>query len=126
NAGIDMVMVPYHADWQAFIANTLASVKSGEIPESRINDAVRRILRVKFRAGLFDKPKPSLRNTSHEVGTAEHRAVAREAVRKSLVLLKNNGATLPLSRTAKILVAGKSADSLQNQTGGWSLTWQGT
>ncbi|WP_224245489.1 glycoside hydrolase family 3 protein [Hyalangium gracile] len=125
-AGIDMVMVPYRADWKALITNTLASVRSGEIPEARIDDAVRRILRVKFRAGLFEKPKPSLRTPSREVGTAEHRAVAREAVRKSLVLLKNNGGTLPLSRTAKILVAGKSADSLQNQTGGWSLSWQGT
>jgi beta-glucosidase len=126
NVGVDMMMVPYRADWKAFITNTLASVRSGEIAEARINDAVRRILRVKHRAGLFDKPKPSLRNTSREVGTAEHRAVAREAVRKSLVLLKNNGNTLPLARTAKVLVAGKSADSLQNQTGGWSLSWQGT
>ncbi|MDC0713652.1 glycoside hydrolase family 3 N-terminal domain-containing protein [Stigmatella sp. ncwal1] len=126
NAGIDMVMVPYRDDWKALITNTLASVRNGQIPESRINDAVRRILRVKYRAGLFEKPKPSLRNTSREVGSADHRAVAREAVRKSLVLLKNNGSTLPLSRSAKILVAGKSANSLQNQNGGWSLTWQGT
>lgn len=126
NAGIDMIMVPYRDDWKAFITNTLASVRSGEIPEERINDAVRRILRVKYRAGLFDKPKPSLRNASHELGTAENRAVAREAVRKSLVLLKNNGHTLPLARNAKVLVTGKSADSLSNQTGGWSLTWQGT
>ncbi|HYH97651.1 exo 1,3/1,4-beta-D-glucan glucohydrolase [Hyalangium sp.] len=126
NAGIDMVMVPYRDDWKALITNTIASVKSGEIPEARINDAVRRILRVKYRSGLFDKPKPSLRTASRELGTAEHRAVAREAVRKSLVLLKNNGSTLPLARAAKVLVAGKSADSLQNQTGGWSLTWQGT
>ncbi|HYO58493.1 exo 1,3/1,4-beta-D-glucan glucohydrolase, partial [Archangium sp.] len=126
NAGIDMVMVPYRADWKAFISNTLASVRSGEIPQARIDDAVRRILRVKYRAGLFDKPRPSQRNVSREVGTLEHRAVAREAVRKSLVLLKNNGNTLPLSRTAKVLVAGKSADSLSNQTGGWSLSWQGT
>ncbi|GLS05378.1 beta-glucosidase [Chitiniphilus shinanonensis] len=126
NAGIDMVMVPYRADWQAFIANTIASVQNGEIPQARIDDAVRRILRVKYRAGLFDKPKPSARLTSQEVGTAEHRAVAREAVAKSLVLLKNNDKLLPLSREAKILVAGKSADSLSNQSGGWSLTWQGT
>jgi beta-glucosidase len=126
NAGIDMVMVPYRADWKALITNTLASVRSGEIPQERIDDAVRRILRVKYRAGLFDKPKPSLRTSSREVGTAEHRALAREAVRKSLVLLKNNGNTLPLARTAKVLVAGKSANSLTNQSGGWSLTWQGT
>ncbi len=126
NAGIDMLMVPGREDWKALIANTLASVRSGEIPEARVDDAVRRILRVKYRAGLFDKPKPSLRNGSREIGTPEHRALAREAVRKSLVLLKNNDATLPLSRTARVLVAGKSANSLQNQTGGWSLTWQGT
>jgi len=126
NAGIDMVMVPYLDDWKAFITNTMASVQNGEIPQARIDDAVRRILRVKIRAGLFDKPKPSARNASTEVGTAENRAVAQEAVRKSLVLLKNNGATLPLARDAKVLVAGKSADSLSNQTGGWSLTWQGT
>jgi beta-glucosidase len=126
NAGIDMVMVPYRADWKPFITNTLASVRNGEIPQDRLDDAVRRILRVKFRAGLFDKPKPSARNASHELGTAEHREVAREAVRKSLVLLKNNDGTLPLARTAKILVTGKSANSLTNQSGGWSLTWQGT
>ncbi|WP_148715093.1 glycoside hydrolase family 3 protein [Chitinolyticbacter meiyuanensis] len=126
NAGIDMVMVPYRAEWKAFIANTIASVQSGEISQARIDDAVRRILRVKYRAGLFDKPKPSARLTVHEVGTPANRAVAREAVQKSLVLLKNNGNVLPLSRDAKILVAGKSADSLSNQTGGWSLSWQGT
>ncbi len=125
-AGVDMIMVPYRADWTAFITNTLASVKSGEIPEDRLNDAVRRILRVKFRMGLFDRPKPSARNASHEVGTAENRAVAREAVRKSLVLLKNNDNVLPVSRTAKVLVTGKSANSLSNQAGGWSITWQGT
>ncbi|WKB53856.1 glycoside hydrolase family 3 protein [Eleftheria terrae] len=126
NAGIDMVMVPYRADWKPFIENTLKSVRSGVIPQARINDAVRRILRVKLRAGLFDKPKPSARLASREVGSAEHRALAREAVRKSLVLLKNNGRVLPLARNARVLVAGKSADSLTNQTGGWSLTWQGT
>ena len=126
NAGVDMVMVPYRADWTAFIDNTIASVKNGEIPQSRLDDAVRRILRVKFRMGLFDRPKPSERNASHDIGTAENRAVAREAVRKSLVLLKNNDNVLPVARTAKILVAGKSANSLSNQSGGWSITWQGT
>ncbi|HSC81787.1 MAG TPA: exo 1,3/1,4-beta-D-glucan glucohydrolase, partial [Chitinolyticbacter sp.] len=126
NAGIDMVMVPYRDEWKAFIANTIASVRSGEIPQARIDDAVRRILRVKYRAGLFTKPKPSARLVNHEIGTEENRAVAREAVQKSLVLLKNNGNVLPLPRKAKILVAGKSADSLSNQNGGWSLSWQGT
>ena len=126
NAGVDMAMVPYHDEWKAFITNTLASVKSGEIPQERLDDAVRRILRVKIRAGLFEKPKPSARNASHEIGTAENRAVAREAVRKSLVLLKNNASALPVSRSAKVLVAGKSANNLSNQSGGWTLTWQGT
>jgi beta-glucosidase len=126
NAGIDMVMVPYRADWRPFIANTIASVQRGEIPMARIDDAVRRILRVKLRAGLFDKPRPSARGAGSGIGTPEHRAVAREAVRKSLVLLKNNGQALPLARDARILVAGKAADSLSLQSGGWSLTWQGT
>ncbi|WNG26703.1 glycoside hydrolase family 3 protein [Cystobacter fuscus] len=123
NAGVDMIMVP--SDWKAFIANTLDAVKKGEIKQERIDDAVRRILRVKMRAGLFTKPKPSERMATAQVGTPEHRAVAREAVRKSLVLLKNNGNTLPLARSAKILVAGESADSLRDQSGGWSLSWQG-
>jgi beta-glucosidase len=125
NAGVDMAMVPERKDWQLFIPNTIASVQNNEISESRINDAVRRVLRVKFRAGLFAKPKPSLRVASREIGTAEDRAVAREAVRKSLVLLKNNGGVLPLSPSKKILVTGKSADSLPNQCGGWSRSWQG-
>ena len=125
NAGVDMAMIPASADWKAFITHTIAEVKSGEIPQARLDDAVRRILRVKFRMGLFDKPKPSARVSSHDIGTEENRAVAREAVRKSLVLLKNNDDTLPLARTAKVLVAGKSADSLSNQSGGWSISWQG-
>ena len=125
NAGVDMIMAPTRSDWLPFITNTLASVRAGEIPQARIDDAVRRILRVKFRFGLQDRPKPSLRNASHAIGTPEDRAVAREAVRKSLVLLKNNGHVLPLARGAKVLVAGKSADSLANQSGGWSITWQG-
>ena len=125
NAGVDMVMAPTRSDWIPFIQNTIASVRSGEIPLARIDDAVRRILRVKLRMGLPERPKPSLRNASHAIGTPEDRAVAREAVRKSAVLLKNNAQVLPIARTAKILVAGKSADSLANQSGGWSITWQG-
>jgi beta-glucosidase len=125
NAGVDMIMAPTRSDWLPFITNTIASVKAGEIPQARIDDAVRRILRVKFRFALQDRPKPSLRNASHVIGTPEDRAVAREAVRKSLVLLKNNGHVLPVARSARVLVAGKSADSLANQSGGWSITWQG-
>jgi beta-glucosidase len=122
NAGVDMVMVP--DDWKAFIANTVAQVKGGQIPMARIDDAVTRILRVKLRAGLFDK-RPSAGVYAGKQVELQARALARRAVRESLVLLKNDGGVLPLARGQKILVVGKSADSLPNQTGGWSLTWQG-
>ncbi len=128
-AGIDMVMAPYRADWKACIANTIEQVKSGDIPMARLDDAVTRILRVKKRAGLFERGKPSSRllaNESDVLGADEHRAVAREAVRKSLVLLKNQDGILPLARDARVLVAGKNADNIGNQSGGWTLTWQGT
>lgn len=131
NAGIDLVMVP--DDWKAFIANTIASVEAGEIPMARIDDAVKRILRVKLRSGLMKlengqtvSTKPSLRSGAGDATALQHRDLAREAVRKSLVLLKNANSVLPLARGEKILVVGKSADNLSNQTGGWSLTWQGT
>ncbi|GJJ03837.1 beta-glucosidase [Duganella rhizosphaerae] len=124
NAGVDMVMVPEH--WKAFIANTIAQVEKGEIPRSRIDDAVTRILRVKLRAGLFDGKKPSQNIYAGKQELLQERALARQAVRESLVLLKNNGGLLPLARDKKILVVGKSADSMANQSGGWSLTWQGT
>ncbi|MBG0817867.1 exo 1,3/1,4-beta-D-glucan glucohydrolase [Planomonospora sp. ID82291] len=124
NAGIDVVMVPN--DWKAFIANTIAQVEGGQIPMARIDDAVTRILRVKLRAGVLDGRKPSQRAHAGSADALEDRRLAREAVRKSQVLLKNNGKVLPLARNSKVLVVGKSADSLQNQTGGWSLTWQGT
>ncbi|MCX7175905.1 MAG: putative glycoside hydrolase [Proteobacteria bacterium] len=123
NAGVDMVMVP--DDWRAFIANTIAEVETGKIPLARIDDAVTRILRVKMRAGLFDK-KPSQGAYAGRQEALQARALARVAVQESLVLLKNNGGVLPLARGKKILVVGKSADSMQNQAGGWSLTWQGT
>ena len=126
NAGIDMMMVAGQGKWRAFIRNTLAAVKAGTIKQARIDDAVTRILRVKFRAGMFDKAKPSDRAASlPEIGSDAHRAVARESVRKSLVLLKNNQQTLPLARNARILVAGKAADTLRYQMGGWSINWQG-
>jgi beta-glucosidase len=123
NAGIDMVMVP--DDWQAFIANTTRQVVDGQIPMARIDDAVSRIVRAKLRMGLFGK-RPSQRAGAGDPAALHSRALARRAVRESLVLLKNNGNVLPLKTGAKILVVGKSADSLPNQTGGWSLTWQGT
>ncbi|MGM1065213.1 glycoside hydrolase family 3 protein [Saccharothrix sp. Mg75] len=124
NAGIDVVMVPN--DWKAFIANTIAQVEGGQIAMSRIDDAVTRILRVKLRSGVLDGEKPSERRHAGDADALEAREVAREAVRKSQVLLKNNNRTLPLGKRSKVLVVGKSADSMQNQTGGWTLTWQGT
>lgn len=123
NAGVDMFMVP--DDWQAFIVNTMAQVNSGQIPMARIDDAVTRILRVKLRAGLFGK-KPSQNVYAGKQEALQARELARQAVRESLVLLKNNTNVLPLTRGKKILVVGKSANSMSNQTGGWSLTWQGT
>ena len=124
NAGMDMIMVP--EKWKAFIANTIAQVEKGEIPMSRIDDAVTRILRVKLRAGLFDGKKPSQNIYAGKQEALQDRALARKAVQESLVLLKNNGSVLPLARGKKVLVVGKSADNMANQSGGWSLTWQGT
>jgi beta-glucosidase len=127
NAGIDMFMAP--EDWKKLRANTIDQVQSGEIPMERLDDAVRRILRVKMRAGLFDKGKPSSRPLAGKtelLGSPEHRAVARRAVRESLVLLKNNGGLLPLERKQTVLVAGDGADNIGKQCGGWTLTWQGT
>ena len=123
NAGIDMVMVP--DDWKAFIANTMAQVEAGEIPMARVDDAVTRILRVKLRAGLFDRKPSDGRHAGNEA-SLQHRELARRAVRESLVLLKNEAGALPLKRDQRILVVGKSADNASNQAGGWSLTWQGT
>ncbi|MFP5296018.1 MAG: glycoside hydrolase family 3 protein [Alphaproteobacteria bacterium] len=123
NAGIDVFMVP--EDWRAFIANTLADVREGRIPEARLDDAVTRILRVKMRMGLFDRPTSDSPLTGR-VEALDAAELAREAVRKSVVLLKNEDHALPLARGRKVLVVGASADSLSNQTGGWSLTWQGT
>jgi len=123
NAGIDMVMVP--DKWKSFIANTITQVKSGEISQARIDDAVTRILRVKLRAGLWEH-KPSASQHAGKPEALVHRDLARRAVRESLVLLKNDGGALPLKKGQRVLLVGKSADSISNQTGGWSLTWQGT
>lgn len=127
NAGIDMIMVP--EDWKLLISNTIVQVKTGEIPMSRIDDAVTRILRVKMRAGMFEKGAPSVRPGAGDgslIGAPAHRAVAREAVRKSLVLLKNNNQLLPLKPKQHILVTGDGANHIGKQSGGWTLTWQGT
>jgi beta-glucosidase len=126
-AGVDMYMVPNR--WKALYRNTLAQARSGEIPMSRLDDAVRRILRVKVLAGVFEQGRPSSRplaGRTELLGSAEHRAVARRAVRQSLVLLKNNGHLLPLRRDLNVLVAGDGADDIGKQCGGWTVTWQGT
>jgi beta-glucosidase len=127
NAGLDMYMAP--DSWKDLYESTVAQVKSGVIPMERLDDAVRRILRVKLRAGLFEAGKPSSRHLAGQfklLGAPEHRAVARQAVRESLVLLKNSKKVLPLKPSMKVLVAGDGADNFAKQNGGWSLTWQGT
>ncbi|KAG4982793.1 Beta-glucosidase BoGH3B [Glycine max] len=127
SAGIDMIMVPFN--YTEFIDELTRQVKNNIIPISRIDDAVARILRVKFVMGLFENPyaDPSLAN---QLGSKEHREIAREAVRKSLVLLKNGKSykkpLLPLpKKSTKILVAGSHANNLGYQCGGWTITWQG-
>ncbi|WP_414829434.1 glycoside hydrolase family 3 protein [Alteromonas sp. H39] len=128
NAGLDVYMVPTGA-WKPLYENTIAQVKSGEIPMSRLDDAVRRVLRVKVRVGLFDLPSPAKRSLSAKaelIGAEEHRTVAREAVRKSLVMLKNQGGLLPLKPDMNVLVAGDAAHNIGKQSGGWTITWQGT
>lgn len=123
NAGVDMNMVPY--DFEQFINVMLEAVENGDITIERIDDAVSRILRVKFELGLFEHPfsDPSLIPT---VGADEHRAVAREAVSQSLVLLKNENEALPILAEAQtIFVAGTAADDIGLQSGGWSIEWQG-
>ncbi|WP_336958147.1 glycoside hydrolase family 3 protein [Sphingobium aquiterrae] len=126
NAGLDMFMYS-GPGWKQLYANTLAEAKSGVIPMARLDDAVRRILRVKLRAGTFDRGRPSSRAFAGKfdvIASPAHRAIARQAVRESLVLLKNQG-VLPLKPDAHILVAGSAADSIGQQAGGWSITWQG-
>jgi beta-glucosidase len=122
NAGIDMVMVPY--DYQKFVNTLRAEVLNGDVPMSRIDDATRRILTKKFELGLFEHPYTD-RSLQKDFGSAAHRALARQAVRESQVLLKNDG-VLPLAKkNNKIFVAGKNANDIGNQAGGWTLTWQG-
>ena len=125
NAGIDMFMVP--AQWRRFIECLEDRVRAGVVPLHRIDDAVRRILRVKFACGLFDQPAPSARNGSGgaSFGSREHRDVAREAVRKSLVLLRNEGRAIPLDPGARVLVAGGNAHNRGHQCGGFTVDWQG-
>lgn len=127
NAGLDMLEAP--DSWKGLYKNTLAEVKSGVIPMSRVDDAVTRILRVKLRLGMFEAGLPSsnplAQASAQVVGNPAHRALARRAVRESLVLLKNNG-VLPIDPRKHVLVAGDGADNISKQNGGWTLTWQGT
>ncbi len=126
-AGLDMAMAS--DSWKGFYETTLAAVKDGRITPQRLDDAVRRILRVKFRLGLFEAGRPSTRAVGGQfalIGAPAHRAVARQAVRESLVLLKNQNGLLPLSPKQRILVAGDGADDVGKQAGGWTLNWQGT
>lgn len=134
NAGVDMYMAPKR--WKPLRRNLLRQVRRGEITSERLDDAVRRILRVKLRAGLLDAPRPSARPVAPEsegvavgrsdwIGHPRHRALARRAVRQSLVLLKNEDSVLPIVPQSRVLVAGAAASSIPSQLGGWSMTWQG-
>ena len=123
NAGLDMFMAP--DSWKELYTSTLAQARDGTIPLTRIEDAVRRILRVKAKLGLLDDPMRE-RADYAAIGSREHLALAREAVAKSLVLLKNNGSVLPIKPGAKVLVAGPGADDMAMQNGGWTVSWQGT
>ncbi|WP_443063151.1 glycoside hydrolase family 3 protein [Streptomyces sp. NBC_00483] len=123
NAGLDMIMVPNaYADFEKAL---LAETTAGRISEARVNDAVSRILTQKFKLGLFEQPYADTSN-SDQIGGAAHRAVAREAAAKSQVLLKNDGNVLPLKKSQKVYVAGSNADDIGNQTGGWTISWQGS
>ncbi len=123
NAGIDMVMLPNF--YPAFRSEMLDLVKSGEVSTARVQEAARRILTVKFRMGLFEKPFAD-RSLLPKVGSKEHRQAAREAVQSSLVLMKNERGALPISPAVKrILVTGPRADDLGSQCGGWTISWQG-
>lgn len=128
NAGLDVYMVPTPA-WRPLFYNLVEQINDGVIPMERVDDAVRRVLRVKLRAGLFEKPGPAerpLAGRTELIGAEEHREVARQAVRESLVLLKNQNDLLPLNPQQRILVAGEAAHNIGQQSGGWTISWQGT
>ena len=126
HAGLDMYMAP--DSWRGLFDNTLAQAENGELDLERLDDAVRRILRVKIRSGLLDAGKPSARPGAADYAALQDpasKAVARQAVRESQVLIKNNG-VLPINPSATVLVAGDGADNIGKQSGGWTLSWQGT
>lgn len=127
NAGVDMFMTA--KDWKSLYGNLVNQASAGTIPMARIDEAVARILRVKLEMGLMTEGKPSSRPYAGHyemLGSADHRAIARQAVRESMVLLKNDGGLLPLSPRSHVLVAGDGANNMSKQTGGWTITWQGT
>jgi beta-glucosidase len=126
NAGLDMFMAP--DSWKTLYANTLAQAKSGEISQARLDEAVARILRVKLRSGIFEAGLPSKRALAGQwalLGSKDHMAIARQAVRESLVLLKNN-AVLPIKPGTSVIITGDGADNIAKQSGGWTISWQGT
>lgn len=124
NAGIDMVMVPY--DWKTLHANLIAQVEQGQISQARLDEAVLRVLEFKSAIGLLDRDFQVGRGVVSEVvGSETHRELARQAVRESLVLLKNNAQVLPILPSKRVLLVGAQADSVRHQAGGWSVSWQG-
>ena len=125
-AGLDVYMVP--EEWRALHATLMTQVSDGTIPMARLDEAVRRVLRVKLRMGLFERGRPSSRPLALQptlLGSPDHRALARQAVRESLVLLSNRDGILPLDPRSIILVAGDGADDIAMQSGGWTISWQG-
>jgi beta-glucosidase len=127
NAGLDMYMAP--DSWRGLYDNLVKQVNDGTVPKERLDDAVTRILRVKYRAGIFEAGPPSKRPLGGDfkmLATPEQHSIARDAVRQSLVLLKNNGGLLPLTSNKHVLVTGDGADNISKQNGGWTITWQGT
>jgi beta-glucosidase len=124
NAGMDMMMIGWGPGMPDFVSNCKLAVNQGRIQQSRIDDAVKRILRLKFRLGLFERPY-SIRSMNSTFGSALHRDVARQCVRESMVLLKNDSATLPIPKTANVVVVGAFSDDIGRQCGGWTITWQG-
>jgi beta-glucosidase len=124
NAGMDMLMEP--TDWKLALNVLKDAVSKGEITKERIDDAVKRILTVKFQTGLFEKPLGDETLVKSGTGSKEHRDVAKQAVKESLVLLKNDNKILPLSKNTNVLVLGPAADNIGVQCGGWTLSWQGS